>query len=68
MNRRRISPELESFAAVVRCLRLHRGPRDTYRLYRGLLDQFGARDAFALSPFAANFCRKILEKLLPMDA
>jgi hypothetical protein len=64
-QRRHISPEHESLLAVGRCLRLHRGPREANRLFQGLLDQFLVVSLFDLSPFAANFCRKILEKLLP---
>lgn len=59
------SPEHESLLAVGRCLRLHKGQQDAGRRVSELLNQFGVVGVFELSPWGANFCRKILEGQLP---
>lgn len=58
-------PEHESLLAVGRCLWLHFGQQDANRRVFGLLAQFKVTSIFHLSPFGANFCRKILEEQLP---
>jgi hypothetical protein len=60
------SPEHESLLAIGRCLRLHLGPKLAGQRFLGLMQQFKVTSMFELSPFAANFCRKILEKQLPI--
>jgi hypothetical protein len=59
------SPEHESMLAVGRCLRLHRGQQEAGQRFADLLRQFKVTSAFELSPFGANFCRKMLEAQLP---
>lgn len=59
-------PEHESLLAIGRCLWLHFGQQDANRRVFGLLQQFKVVSIFQLSPFGANFCRKVLEKQLPL--
>jgi hypothetical protein len=59
-------PEHESLLAIGRCLWLHCGRVEANRRVFDLLAQFKVTSIFHLSPFGANFCRKILEKQLPI--
>lgn len=59
------SPEHESLRAVIRCLVLHW--RDEGEAYvAGALTGMGVENIDALSPFGANFTRKLIEKHLPL--
>lgn len=58
-------PEHESFRAVARCMLVNFGANGL-RCVDGLLNYMGVRNADELSPFGANYCRKHLEKQLPI--
>lgn len=60
------SPEHESLRAVIRCMTVNFGPAGTARAREFIACAFRVNEPEQLSAFGAHYCRKHLERALPL--